>query len=98
MLESQTGAGRESQPGRLNNRPPHLNGVIYWSNQAAFHLGHGHHCSHCNNRMGAVWHAILQHNINLSVPRQGDHNELPAKVAKRAERAQLLVLYNTIAN
>ena len=40
-------------------RPPHLNGVIYWSNQAAFHLGHGNHCSHCNNRMGAVWHAIL---------------------------------------
>ena len=32
-----------------------------------------------------------QHNINLSVPRQGDHNELLAKVAKRAERAQLLI-------
>ena len=30
-------------------------------------------------------------NINLSVPRQSDHNELLAKVAKRAERAQLLV-------
>ena len=26
------------------------------------------------------------------MPRQGDHNELLAKVAKRAERAQLLVL------
>ena len=35
----------------------------------------------------------MQHNINLSVPRQGDRNELLAKVAKRAERAQLLVLY-----
>ena len=33
----------------------------------------------------------MQHNINLSVPRQGDRNELLAKVAKRAERAQLLV-------
>ena len=30
----------------------------------------------------------MQHNINLSVPRQGDRNEL---LAKRAERAQLLV-------
>ena len=35
----------------------------------------------------------MQHNINLSVPRQGDRNELLAKVAKRAERAQLLVYY-----
>ena len=34
----------------------------------------------------------MQHNINLSVPRQGDRNELLAKVAKRAERAQLLVM------
>ena len=34
----------------------------------------------------------MQHNINLSVPRQGDRNELLAKVAKRAERAQLLVI------
>ena len=37
----------------------------------------------------------MQHNINLSVPRQGDRNELLAKVAKRAERAQLLVIMNT---
>ena len=36
----------------------------------------------------------MQHNINLSVPRQGDRNELLAKVAKRAERAQLLVYYD----
>ena len=37
----------------------------------------------------------MQHNINLSVPRQGDRNKLLAKVAKRAERAQLLVVdYN----
>ena len=36
----------------------------------------------------------MQHNINLSVPQQGDRNELLAKVAKRAERAQLLVLLN----
>ena len=35
----------------------------------------------------------MQHNINLSVPRQGDRNELLAKVAKRAERAQLLVVH-----
>ena len=34
----------------------------------------------------------MQHNINLSVPQQGDRNELLAKVAKRAERAQLLVI------
>ena len=38
----------------------------------------------------------MQHNINLSVPRQGDRNELLAKVAKRAERAQLLVCTNHI--
>ena len=38
----------------------------------------------------------MQHNINLSVPRQGDRNELLAKVAKRAERAQLLVLINAV--
>ena len=38
----------------------------------------------------------MQHNINLSVPRQGDRNELLAKVAKRAERAQLLVFNNII--
>ena len=37
-----------------------------------------------------------QHNINISVPRQGDHNELLAKVAKRAERAQLLVIVTKI--
>ena len=32
------------------------------------------------------------------MPRQGDHNELLAKVAKRAERAQLhvLVIFNLI--
>ena len=38
----------------------------------------------------------MQHNINLSVPRQGDRNELLAKVAKRAEQAQLLVYSNII--
>ena len=38
----------------------------------------------------------MQHNINLSVPRQGDRNELLAKVAKRVERAQLLVINNII--
>ena len=38
----------------------------------------------------------MQHNINLSVPRQGDRNELLAKVAKRAEQAQLLVYNNII--
>ena len=35
----------------------------------------------------------MQHNINLSVPRQSDRNELLEKVAKRAERAQLLVQF-----
>ena len=48
---SQTGPGRESPHpswGEASNRPLHLNGVTYWSNVAALHLGHGHHCSHCN--------------------------------------------------
>ena len=52
-------------------------GVHNQPNPAAFHIGHGHHWSHCSARCC----------LNLSVRQQGKRN----KVAKRAERAQLLV-------
>ena len=37
-------------------------------------------------------HNIITINCTLSVGRQGDRSELLAQVAKRAERAQLLVV------
>ena len=69
MLESQTGAGRESQADSTLDMGTTLPIAITGWVQSG-----------------------MQYSTTLSVPRQGDHNELLAKVAKRAERAQLLVI------
>ena len=88
-------------------------------NPVAFHLGHGHHYSHCNAwscvtlfvTRFAIMHTccgymyytvILSVNVqrqlslnviilSLNVRRQAERNKLLAQVAKRTERAQLLV-------
>ena len=73
-------------PGRLNNRPPHLNGVLYWSNLSALHLGHGHHCSHCNTRSCSL--ASFEHVTSFITT---SCISAVWEQSKRAERAQLLV-------
>ena len=70
MLESQTGAGRESQADSTLDMGTTVPIAITGWEQSGMQYS----------------------TIYLSVPRQGDHNELLAKVAKRAERAQLLVV------
>ena len=69
MLESQTGAGTESQADSTLDMGTTLPIAITGWEQSG-----------------------MQYSTTLSVPRQGDHNELLAKVAKRAERPQLLVI------